>query len=411
MAEKEDMNIVIVGHVDHGKSTLIGRLFYDTDSLPEEKKAEIENIAKEKNQDIEFAFVMDYLEEERDQGVTIDTTQTYFQTKKRNYTIIDAPGHKEFLKNMITGASQAEAAILIVDADEGVSEQTRRHSYILRFLGIQQIIVVLNKMDLVDYKESRYEEVKSELNTFFKKIAVKPSFYTPISAKKGDNVAEKSENMDWYDGKTILQALDTFSKLELEEKVLRLPVQDVYKIDNKRITVGRVESGTIRQGQEIILQPSETETKVKSIEVFEEERTEASAGESIGITTEDPIFIDRGQVICPKEQPATPTNKFIAEIFWMSKNPIKEGDTITLKCATQEVKATIANIKRKINSSTLEMIEENTDTIEETEAAETIIETKEPIVVELFQDIQELGRFVLTRDAVTVAGGIIRKKS
>ena len=204
------MKIVIVGHVDHGKSTLIGRLFFDTGCLPEEKIEEVRKTCEALGRDMEFAFVMDHLEEERSQGVTIDTAQTFFNTDKRSYVIIDAPGHKEFIKNMITGASQAESAILIVDAEEGVREQTKRHAYILSLLGLDQVIVVINKMDLVNYKEETFNKLKDDVTAFLSSIKIKPSFVIPISAKEGDLVAKKLGRMEWYKGPTVLQALDAF---------------------------------------------------------------------------------------------------------------------------------------------------------------------------------------------------------
>jgi len=409
MKEKEDLKLVIVGHVDHGKSTLIGRLFFDTDSLPKEKKREVEAICKEKGQDVEFAFVMDQLEEEQDQGITIDTTQTFFKTNKRHYTIIDAPGHKEFLKNMITGASQAEAAILMVDADEGVQEQTKRHAYLLSFLGIEQIIVVMNKMDLVDYKEERFKKIENELVEFLEKLNINPTYIIPISAKQGDNVAKKTKEMNWYEGLSILDSLDTFESIKVEEKDLRFPIQDVYKIDEKRINVGTIGSGKIKEGDKILILPANTTTKVKSIEVFEKEITEAEIGESIGITTSDPVFIERGEVISLASNPAKTSRRFKAEVFWMSKLPFSIDEKITLRCTTQEVDCKIEEIERKINSSSLEIIHKEKETLKETEAAEVIIETKKPIVVEKFNNIAELGRFVLVRNDITVASGIIRE--
>jgi len=408
--EKEDMKIVIVGHVDHGKSTLIGRLFFDTDSLPEEKKREIESICKDQGKDVEFAFVMDHLEEERDQGITIDTAQTFFKTKKRNYVIIDAPGHKEFLKNMITGASQAEVAILIVDGQEGVQEQTRRHAYILSFLGIEQIIVVINKMDLVEYSEERFENVKKKLLSFLEKINIKPSYIIPISAKQGDNVSKKSKSIDWYKGKTMLESLDTFYKQEASnDKPLRFPVQDVYKIDDKRITVGKVESGMLEVGEEIVFLPTKKKTKVKSIEVFEKKKGKAESGESIGITTTEPIFIERGEVLCKTDKSIKLSDEFKAEVFWMSKKPIKISEEITLRCTTQEVKCSIKEILRKINSSTLKIIKQDMGELKETETGELIIKTNKPILIEKFKEIPELGRFVFVRNSNTVAGGIVRE--
>ncbi len=404
---QEHLKFVIVGHVDHGKSTLIGRLFYDTDSLPEEKVEEVRKVCEELGREMEFGFVMDHLEEERSQGITIDTAQTFFKTGLRHYVIIDAPGHKEFIRNMITGASQAEAAILIVDAKEGVREQTKRHAYILGMLGLEQVIVVVNKMDRIGYSEARFGEVKTELSAFLGSLGISPVYWIPISAKDGDNVAIPSDKMPWHDAPTVLDALDTFTPREpAKARPLRFPIQDVYKVKDKRILVGRVEAGEIRKDDTVVFAPSLTRTKVASIEMLWQNRTEAEAGESIGITLADPLFVERGAVACPPDRQPVITSTLRANVFWMSKRPFVAGEELLLRVATQEVPVRIA-IEKKIDSSTLEPIAESPDKVWETEVAQMLIHAKEPIAVENFNDIQELGRFVLVRDLDVVAGGII----
>lgn len=403
----ENLKFVMVGHVDHGKSTLIGRLFYDTNSLPDGKIDEIRETCKALGQELEFCYVMDHLEEERSQGITIDTAQTFFKTVKRHYTIIDAPGHVEFVKNMITGASQAEAALLIVDASEGVQEQTRRHAYILSMLGLSQVIVAINKMDLVGYRKERFEEIKKELLDFLDLINIKPSYLIPISAKQGDFVAKRTENMSWYTGPTILEALDTFAtKKSNKDKPLRFCVQDVYMFDGKRIAAGVVESGIIRQGDEISILPSGMKTRVKSIEEYGKSPTEAEAGKSIGITTQDKVFVDRGFVITHKEFLPTITDTIRAHVFWLDPKPFKKGERLTFKCATQEVMCNVDMIERVIDSSSLKILEENAESIENRQVADIVIKTEMPVVVENFNNIQEMGRFVFERKD-TCAGGII----
>ncbi len=405
--EKEHMKIVIVGHVDHGKSTLIGRLFYDTDSIQEEKIAEVREACKTLGKEMEFAYLMDHLQEEREQGVTIDTTQTFFKTDKRHYVIIDAPGHKEFIKNMITGASQAEAAILIVDADEGVQEQTKRHAYILGMLGLKQVIAVLNKMDLREFDKERFEEVKAELLKFLSSISIVPSHVIPISAKLGENVAKKSGKMKWYSGPTILSALDSFSVKESSpDKPLRFPVQGVFKVENKRILMGRVESGTVSEGDEITFLPSGKTAKVKSVEEFMEERHSASAGESTGITIDQPYFIERGEVAFSGRKPAV-AQEFSASVFWMSPRAFALGERLAFRCATQEAGCEVKKIERKINSSTLETIGENASELKENEVGEIVLRTDKPVVLENFSEIPELGRFVLVRGENVSAGGTV----
>jgi len=407
--EKETLGFVIVGHVDHGKSTLIGRLLYDTQSLPPEKLAEVERMSKELGRETEFAFVMDHLQEERDQGITIDTAQTFFHTDARDYVIIDAPGHKEFIKNMITGASQGQAALLIVDAEEGVREQTRRHAYLLGMLGLEQITVLINKMDKVDYAQARFDEVAGEITRFLAAIALAPMHLIPISAKDGDNVAVRSEKMPWYEGVTTLDALDTFAiPPRATEGPMRFPLQDVMKVDDKRMLVGRVESGVIRAGQEVVFLPSGSESTVTGIAQFMKPPLEqAEAGESIGITLADPLFVERGEVACPSGAVARVSDTIAANVFWMSKSRLAPGEKLRIKLATQEVPAEVTHIARRIDSSSLEVIAEDSDEMKNNEIAEVTIRTKAPIALESFYDVPEMGRFVLVRGHDIVAGGIV----
>jgi sulfate adenylyltransferase large subunit len=406
MNEERSLKLVIVGHVDHGKSTLIGRLLYDTNSLPEGKIEEIKSICDSLGKELELGYVMDIFEEERDQNVTIDSSQIFFQTKKRKYTIIDAPGHIEFIKNMITGASQAEAAILIVDAEEGVKEQTRRHVYLLSLIGLKQIIVVINKMDLINYDKNRFDEVNKQLTIFLNSLNIKPTYTIPISAKKGDFVAKRSDKIFWYKGSTILEALDKFELYESNIKLpLRFSVQDVYKWD-KRIIVGRVESGILRKGQEIFILPSKEKTKIESIEEFLKENVvEAESGKATGIVTKDKVFVDRGNILSDCSNIPKLTDKFKAKLFWMDKTPLKKGEKLILKCSTQETICWIEDFIKIIDSSTLKE-KESKEELNDKEVAEVIIKTNKPIVVENFIDVKELGRFILERLNIC-AGGII----
>ena len=402
------LSFVIVGHVDHGKSTLIGRLLYDTDSLPPDKIDEIKKASAGLGKRTEFAYLLDHLEEERKQGITIDTTQVFFKTSKRRYVIIDAPGHVEFVKNMITGASQAEAAVLIVDVAEGVKEQTKRHSYMLSLLGLHQVVVVLNKMDLVDFAEERFDAVNKDVQKWLKSINIEPTLYIPISAIEGDNITVKSVKMNWYTGPTFLDSLDTLqNKQPPEDKPLLFPIQDVYKIADKRINVGRVEAGVIEKGAEIKILPGGQLTRVNSVETFLKDRDKAIASESIGMTTADSVFLDRGNVICLPGAEPTLTDTVSANMFWMAKQDFGKDQKLAIRCATQETSCKIQSINKRINSSTLEVIEENASVIKNLEVAEVIIKTKKPVAIKDFNDVQELGRFVLVQDENICAGGII----
>jgi len=402
------LSFVIVGHIDHGKSTLIGRLLYDTDSLAPDKIEEVKKASAEAGRETEFAYLLDHLEEERKQGITIDTTQVFFKSPKRRYVIIDAPGHVEFVKNMITGASQAEAAVVIVDVAEGVKEQTKRHSYMLSLLGLHQVIVVLNKMDLVDFAQQRFNTIKKDVAEWLKSINIEAIFYIPISAIKGDNLTGKSENMNWYTGPTFLESLDTLqNRLPAEDKPLLFPVQDVYKIADKRINVGRVESGAIAKGIKVKILPTSQVTRIGSIEKFLEKTDKAVASECIGITTTDSVFLERGNIVCLPGAEPTLTDKIAANIFWMTKRDFVKNQKLTIRCATQKTSCKIESINKRINSSTLEVIEQNAEVLKNLEVAEVIIKTKKPLVIKDFNDVQELGRFVLVQDENICAGGII----
>jgi sulfate adenylyltransferase large subunit len=407
--QKKHLKFVIVGHVDHGKSTLIGRLLYDTKSLPSDRIREIRKVSQELGTKTEFAYLLDHLEEERQQNVTIDITQVFFKNAENEYVIIDAPGHVEFVKNMITGASQAEAAVLIIDVEEGIKEQTKRHAYIISLLGLNQVIVVLNKMDLVNYKEEVFNKVKGEAQDFLSSINIKPLFWIPISAINGKNIAKKSKEMNWYKGPIFLESLEMLKNKESpEDKPLIFPVQDVYKIDNKRIIVGKIEAGTVKKASDVKIFPSNQMTKAVSIEKYLEDNTErAYAGESIGIITEDAVFIDRGYVLCSPDKEPLLTDTFCANIFWMAKEDFKKDERLNIRCATQETSCKIVEIKRRIDSSTLEVIQDNLDTLKNLEVGEVVIKTKKPIAIKAFSDVEELGRFVLVKDKDTCAGGII----
>ncbi len=406
--ESETLAFVMVGHVDHGKSTLIGRLLHDTGSLPEGKMEEILEAAREEGRELEFGYIVDHLREERSRGVTIDTAQTFFSSPTRDYVIIDAPGHKEFIKNMITGASQAEAAVLICSVTEGVQEQTKRHAYVVKLLGLDQVLVLYNKMDLADYAEERFLEVREQMHRFLGRLEVEPALEVPVSAKCGDNVAEQSDNMHWYDGPTVLEALDQFHKIPPPTaKPLRFPVQDVYERDDAPIVAGRVESGVLERGRTLRFVPAGRSLEVKQVRQYLNDRLErAEPGECVGVLFDgDPPA--RGQVGCPPDDTPAVTRRFGATVFWMASDPLRSGeDGLTFQCATQELPVRVGDIRERIDSGSLQHLDPD-DGLEETEVGQLVLETAAPVALESFYDVQELGRFVLVKDRHVVAGGIV----
>lgn len=412
MLDKELVKIVVVGHVDHGKSTVIGRLLYDTNSLPEGAVDKVKKIVKDTGKKFEYAYLLDAFEEEQKQGITIDTTQIQFSTEKREYVIIDAPGHKEFLKNMISGAANAEAALLVIDVNEGVKEQSKRHAYILSLLGIKKVYVVINKMDLVDYSEDIFNNVKNEMENFLNELGVYPLSYIPVSAFMGENILKGSREMPWFKGYSVIDAIDSFEKdKSRQNKALRFPIQDVYKFDNRRIIAGRIETGSLKVGDNITILPSGKKTKVNSIEYWAErdKKNEVLAGEVVGITVDDEFFNKRGEVIVSDDN-YNVTNLFKGSIFWMGKDPLVKGKKYKLKLTTQEVECEISEIVRVIDSSNL-----SSDSKEEqillNQVGEVIIKTKENIVVDRFENSEITGRFVLVQDYDVTGGGIVLDES
>jgi bifunctional enzyme CysN/CysC len=350
----QPLKIVIVGHVDHGKSTLIGRLIHDTGNLADGKFEAIKASCEKRGMPFEWSFLLDALQTERDQGITIDTTQIHFKTPERDYTIIDAPGHKEFLKNMISGAASADAAILLIDAKEGVKEQSKRHGYLLHLLGIRQIAVAVNKMDLVDYSEARFTQIKDEYTTYLKSIGVTPTVFVPISAREGVGITTAHANHP-----SILQALAAFQATPaLTELPLRFPVQDVYKFDERRILAGRIESGSLQVGDEVLFSPSNKTSRITSIEQWPSQSSvvnrQSSAGQSIGITLEHPLFIERGEMISHQTNAPTLSNLLKARIIWLGDNPLQVGKSYKIKLQTAEFMAELRSIEMALDTDSLD---------------------------------------------------------
>jgi len=408
MTEREHLKFVVVGSVDHGKSTLIGRFLYDTGSLPEAQLAVLRQVSAGTDEQVEFAFVLDHLEEERANHITIDTAQTFFSSDRRDYVIIDAPGHKEFLKNMITGASQASAALLLLDVHEGLQDQTRRHAYMLSLLGVRQLIVVLNKMDLVDFSEEVFTDKAAQMHELLGKVTLDHLAVIPAAALGGDNIVNRSGKMPWYDGPTVIEALDLLKPDVTDESLpLRLPVQDVYEIDGRNLAVGRIAAGKVSKGDTVVVCPKGVEGKVASIETFDGPLDSALAGESVGVMVDGEVELSRGLTLTDPRAALGTTEKLMASVFWMSPDPLKRGERIALRLATQEVPCVVESIANRMDSGSLEIIDEDADQLADTEVAEVTLVSDDGVNSESFSHVPEMGRLVLMRGSDIVGGGIV----
>ncbi len=412
MTNREDKHIVIVGHVDHGKSTVIGRLLADTNSLPEGKLEAVQETCRKNAKPFEYAFLLDALKDEQSQGITIDTARCFFKTAKRDYIIIDAPGHIEFLKNMITGASRASAALLVIDAHEGIKENSKRHGYMLSMLGIKDVAILVNKMDLVDYNEEVFIKVKKDYTEFLNKIGMNAKTYIPVSAMKGENIASSSLKMPWYKGHHVLSLLDDFTSEKIQEKLpFRMHVQDIYKFtnnnDNRRIVAGTITSGSVNLSDEVVFYPSGKKSRINSIEEFNSPLLKsASAPTAIGFTLTEQIFIKRGELACLSNQP-TPliSSAIVCSIFWLGRQSIKVGKKLTIKIGTTKVDATIADIIEVMDASNLQV--ESKQKIKRHDIAKCLIQCDRPIAFDTYDVNQLTARFVLVDDYEISGGGII----
>ncbi len=399
--------IVIVGHIDHGKSTLIGRLLHDTNTLPTGKVEELKASSDRRGVPFEWSFVLDALQLERDQAITVDSTQIWFHTETRRYVIIDAPGHREFLRNMVTGAASANAGVIVIDAKQGVSEQTRRHAYLLHLIGIPQVVVAVNKMDLVDHSEERFKGVAAEMRAYLKNIGLDAQAIIPVAAMHGDNLASRSGSMPWYDGPTLTEALDAFPRVSAPtERPFRMPVQDVYRQDGKRFIVGRVESGTLNQGNTITVWPSGRSAKVVSFGSWKTSTPIQSvqAGQSVALNLADELFIERGHVLTLPTAGPKLANALSVRLFWLSKDSLHQGETLTLKLATASYHVTVDSIDTVIDVEDLSR-HRGTE-VTQNGVAEVTLRSRSDITYDLFHDLPALGRGVLL-DGYDVVGGCI----
>ena len=405
---RPQVRIVIVGHVDHGKSTLVGRLLHETGSLPDGKLEMLKAVSARRGMPFEWSFLLDALQTERDQGITIDTTQIRFRTRSRDVVLIDAPGHAEFLRNMITGASQADGAVLIIDALEGVRDQTRRHGYLLHLLGVKQVAVVVNKMDRVDFSADRFQEISDEISAHLTGLGVTPSAVIPISARDGDGVAERTPRIGWYKGPSVVEALDALEPARpLGQLPLRLPVQAIYKFDDRRIVAGRIESGHLKAGDEIVIMPAGKIARIRTVESWPVTPLQGSqtAGRSVGITLDRELFIERGDVIGHSGQSPRDTRRIRARIFWLHDKPLSKGEQILIRLGTRETRATVVAIEKAIDPGALS--NEETQAIARNHVGEIDISLAQPIAADPYTENPRTGRLVIEVNGRIAGGGLV----
>ena len=416
--KKPHINLVFVGHVDHGKSTTVGRLLYDTKNIDEQAMRKLKEKAEELGKGgFEFAFVMDNLKEERERGVTIDLAHKKFVTDKYEFTIIDAPGHKDFIKNMITGASQADAGVLVVAAAEGVMEQTKEHIWLSKTLGVSQLAVAVNKMDTINYDEAKFNKIKEDVSTVLKGVGYKPEDikFVPISALKGENIAKASDKMAWYKGESLLELLDTFKEPEKPTNLpLRLPIQDVYNITGIGVVpVGRVETGIMKVGDKVVIMPAREGTGVtgecKSIEMHHEQLQQAEPGDNIGFSVRGigKKDIARGDVLGHVDSPPTVVKEFTAQIVVLNHpTVITVGYTPVFHIHTAQVACRFVELQKKIDPASGQTLQENPDMLKNGDAAIVKLIPQKPLVIEKQSEIPHMARFAIRDAGKTVAAGM-----
>ena len=405
---RPQVRIVIVGHVDHGKSTLVGRVLFETGSLPEGKFEMLKAVSARRGMPFEWSFLLDALQTERDQGITIDTTQIRFRTHSRDVVLIDAPGHTEFLRNMITGASQADGAVLIIDALEGVRDQTRRHGYLLHLLGVKQVAVVVNKMDRVEFSVGRFNEISGEISSYLTDLGITPTAVIPISARDGDGVAARTTNIQWYQGPTVVEALDALEPATpLEQLALRFPVQAIYKFDDRRIVAGRIKSGGLNAGDEIVIMPAGKIARIRTVESWPATslETRQTAGRSVGVTLDRELFVERGDVISHVGNTPRDTRRLRARIFWLHDKPLVTGASILVRLGTREARATVVTIEKAVDPGELSNVE--AQSIARNHVGEIDISLGQALAADPYTDNPRTGRLVIEVNGRIAGGGLV----
>ncbi|MCK0207874.1 adenylyl-sulfate kinase [Starkeya koreensis] len=410
-ADRHLVRIVIVGHVDHGKSTLIGRLLHETGGITPQKLDQLKAISARRGMPFEWSFLLDSLQAERDQGITIDTSQIRFQTPSRDIILIDAPGHAEFLRNMITGAAQADAALLLIDAAEGVRDQTRRHGYLLHLLGVKQVTVVVNKMDRVDFAEPVFRAIENEIAAYLAGLGVRASAVIPISAREGDSVSARGARTPWYEGPTVLEALDGFEPARAPGDLpLRLPVQAVYKFDDRRIIAGRIETGELEVGEEIVFQPSGKTAVVKTIETWPappagREVRALEAGAPAAITLDREIFVERGEIVAKPSARPHAARRIRVRLFWLADEKLEVGTQLIARLATSEARATVAAVHQVVDPGHLSTFEATG--IGRNQVGEVELALSRPIAADPHGVNPRTGRVALEIGGRIAGGGLV----
>jgi len=404
------INLVVVGHKDHGKSTLIGRLLYDSKAIRQQQIDEIRTELIPSGKPFEFAFLLDSLEEERQGGLTIDIMQTPFTSQKYLYTIIDCPGHREFIKKMLTGASQADAAVLVASAKEGVEPQTRQHAFLIKTLGIQQLVVAINKMDAVAYQESSYQTISDELTPLLRDLGYHHVPMIPVSAMNGDNVYAKTEKTTWYTGPVLIDALDETIRPPTPpaNKPLRAVVQDTYPYEGTQTIIAcKIETGTLQTQTDVVFNPLGQTGRLNKILVYGSDVVRAEPGDPVGLIVDGVDAVERGDILSyPHNQPNVVTH-FVAEVILFSDTPLQEGDEITLRYGTAEKQCCVQKIRSEMDPVRLTISSQNPRLLRGNSVGEIELSAREPLCLERYSDVPQLGRFIIEDKKGAVAAGIV----
>lgn len=405
----KNLPIIIIGQANNGKMTFMARLLYETGSLPAETMGEIKRISKELGKDTELAFIIDQIKKEQEKNKALGISQIFFSSGKRAYSIFNTRGCMEFVQGMITGVIHARVIVLMTDVSEPVRKQAASYVNLFKLLSIENLIVLCNKMDLINYDQKKFQDLKQELTGLLSHLSHQPPVYIPISGKQGICITKKSRQLSWYKGLHFLKALDSIQPADEEEtKPFRFPVQDVYTIDGKSVIAGRIASGSVQRGDKTAIYPTKKEAHIAGIIIFPDANAKkARALENIGLVLDRAVPVNRGDVIVHCNTGVNPVSTLKVHIFWSAESPLKTGNQITLLNATQKVTCIVETIESKINTSTLEIIENNKDIMGLNEAGIVTLSTEHPVIVEKVSYIEELGRIILKKDNMIMAAGFI----